>query len=192
MQCYKTVHQHYSIIDLPLSAEFSQWGRLVFLCLGDMASGRNVHCNLMLHPSGSPSFPPRPSPSLCFSTLTSQRAAGSYAPTWFQWTFAQMTQMWLDGHGRDLCHYWHQKSKVFMLKMLQPYLLQVSKMHIQVQAMHPFRKQKADLYANKLHISTSAPRCAHLSYYLIISQFNSFYPATIKHLNQCVTLMHIF
>lgn len=64
MQCYKTVHQHYSIIDLPLSGECSQWGRLVFLCLGDMASGRNVHCNLMLHPFSSPSFPPRPSLSL--------------------------------------------------------------------------------------------------------------------------------
>lgn len=87
MQCYKTVHQHYSIIDLPLSGEFSQRGRLVFFCLGDMASGRNVHCNLMLHPSGSPSFPPRPSPSFCFSTLTSQRAAGSYTPTCFSMDF---------------------------------------------------------------------------------------------------------
>lgn len=70
MQCYETVHQHYSIIDLSLSGEFSRWGRLVFLCLGDMASGQNVHCNLMLHPSGLPSFPPCSSLSLCFSTLT--------------------------------------------------------------------------------------------------------------------------
>lgn len=66
MQFYKTLHQHYGIIDMPLSGGFSHWGKLVFLCLGDMASGRNVHCNLMLHPSGSPSFPPRPSPTLFF------------------------------------------------------------------------------------------------------------------------------
>lgn len=73
MQFYKALHQHYGIIDMPLSGGFSHWGKLVFLCLGDMASGQNVHCNLMLHPSGSPSFPPRPSPTLFFQPSFSPR-----------------------------------------------------------------------------------------------------------------------
>lgn len=58
---------------MPLSGRFSYRGKLVFLCLGDMASERNVHCNLMLHPSALPSFPPRPSPSLFFHPCLSVR-----------------------------------------------------------------------------------------------------------------------
>lgn len=58
---------------MPLSGPFSYRGKLVFLCLGDMASERNVHCNLMLHPSALPSFPPRPSPSLFFHPCLSVR-----------------------------------------------------------------------------------------------------------------------
>lgn len=49
----------------------SSRAELPLLCLGDMASERNVHCNLMLllHPSALPSFPPcRSPPSLCSST----------------------------------------------------------------------------------------------------------------------------
>lgn len=111
MQCYKTVHQRYSIIDLPLSGGFSQWGKLVLLCLGDMASGRNVTwcftppVRLPSHhvPLPLSVFPP----SHCNSPL------GPTLPPCFSGHFLSDV---LDLTGRSKrCHYWHHDTVWFGL-----------------------------------------------------------------------------
>lgn len=71
MLCYETLRQNYGIRDMLLSGAFSHCGKLLLLCLGEMASGRNAHCNLMLRPASSPSFPL--SPSLFFHARFSAR-----------------------------------------------------------------------------------------------------------------------
>lgn len=61
----------------------SSRAELPLLCLGDMASERNVHCNLMLllHPSALPSFPPCRSPlSLFFHARSYSAPLGPTLP----------------------------------------------------------------------------------------------------------------
>lgn len=71
----------YRIIDCPfLAVVFIQSRRLVLLLFG--RRGVWADCNLMLHLSIWPSFPHSPS---SFSTLTSQRPAGSYTPAFSWW-----------------------------------------------------------------------------------------------------------